>query len=142
MDDYEDIYKQPSGHEDMLNALRIISKRLSEIEYKFIAKEFTLSEEQMGWLFFCRDLANSICEKYKWTDGEVERALQEEVTFLRSELAREWMEGCGNSLKHEGLAELAVNVFMAMTVWERQGRKSYDIMTECYENAKRGEKVK
>lgn len=60
----DDEYYIPTKEEDMLNSLRCIAKRLSKLEYDHISKTYTLSDDEMDWVFYCRDVARHMVLKY------------------------------------------------------------------------------
>ncbi len=46
--------------QEIFNTLKTISKVLGNLKYDCCGREYTLDEDQMGSIFFCRDLADLI----------------------------------------------------------------------------------
>lgn len=41
----------------LIKALESISRILDNLNYECCSREYTLDEDEMGWVFYCRDLA-------------------------------------------------------------------------------------
>jgi len=48
--------------EDPIQVLKTISRLLNNIEYECNSRVYTLDDDEMGWMFYCRDIAD-VCIK-------------------------------------------------------------------------------
>lgn len=52
-------------NEIMKKALRDIARILDNIKYELAARVYTLDDDQMSWVFYCRDLAQKTLRDLK-----------------------------------------------------------------------------
>jgi hypothetical protein len=55
----EDIYID----NDPIESLNIIFKTLDNLKYELSGREYTLTDDEMGWVFYCRDVAEEALRK-------------------------------------------------------------------------------
>jgi hypothetical protein len=51
------------GDDETIESLKIIFKTLDNLQYELSGREYTLTDDEMSWVFFCRDLAESTIRK-------------------------------------------------------------------------------
>ncbi len=49
----------------LLKALQTISRILDNVKYECCARAYTLDQDEMGWIFYCRDEADLAIKAYK-----------------------------------------------------------------------------
>jgi hypothetical protein len=42
---------------DPIESLKIIFNTLNDLQYELSGSEYTLNDDEMGWVFYCRDMA-------------------------------------------------------------------------------------
>lgn len=52
----------------LINTLLTISRLLTNLKYDCCGREYILDEDEIGWIFFCRDLADETLRKFKGDD--------------------------------------------------------------------------
>lgn len=57
--------KNSTMSEDPMKVLQEISRILDNLKYECSAREYTLDEDAMGWIFHCRDLADKALREHK-----------------------------------------------------------------------------
>lgn len=45
-------------NDELKKVLKDISRILNNVQYELSARIYTLDEDEMGWVFYCRDLAD------------------------------------------------------------------------------------
>lgn len=51
--------------EDLIKTLKDIARILDGIKYECASREYVLDEDQMGWVFYCRDIAQITIRNYE-----------------------------------------------------------------------------
>jgi len=52
-------------NKNLIKALESIFRILDSLKYECSGREYTLDEDQMSWIFFCKDLAELTIDRHK-----------------------------------------------------------------------------